>query len=174
MLHLSLKITYVFSMILLFTSCSEQWRNGHNYISINNNSPLKLYYDLCTADYPDSSAIIPRYLKFIDANKEQITEPFSQGRISSNKFLVRIESWFYNKTYKSFMLFDYDLLMTENPETIAENYMVLVRYDVTLDDLDRLGWTLHYPPTPAMRDVHMYPPYEEVIENYNRMYLVTD
>ena len=67
------------------------------------------------------------------------------------------------------MLFDYDLLMTENPETIAENYMVLVRYDVTLDDLDRLDWTLHYPPTPAMRDVHMYPPYEEVIENYNRM-----
>ena len=145
MLHLSLKITYAFSVILLFTSCSEQWRNGHNYISINNNSPLKLYYDLCTADYPDSSAIIPRYLKFIDANKEQITEPFSQGRISSNKFLVRIESWFYNKTYKSFMLFD------------------------SLDDLDRLGWTLHYPPTPAMRDVHMYPPYEEVIENYNRI-----
>ena len=70
MLHLSLKIAYAFSVILLFTSCSEQWRNGHNYISINNNSPLKFYYDLCTADYPDSSVIIPRDLKFVDANME--------------------------------------------------------------------------------------------------------
>lgn len=39
----------------------------------------------------------------------------------------------------------------------------------TLNDLNRLNWVLHYPPTPDMQDVHMYPPYGKIIENYNRM-----
>ena len=38
----------------------------------------------------------------------------------------------------------------------------LVRYDLRLDDLKLLKDTLYYPPTTAMRNIHMYPPYEKV------------
>lgn len=52
----------------------------------------------------------------------------------------------------------------------VEEYDVLVRYDLSLDDLNKLRddkdlITLHYPPTPEMKHIKMWPPYEEVIEN---------
>ena len=37
---------------------------------------------------------------------------------------------------------------------------VLVRDDVKKEDMERLHWRISYPPTEAMKDVHMFPPYE--------------
>ncbi len=163
MLKLSL---FCISLTLIISSCVK---DGHETFTVSNHSKQQLFFDWC-ADYPSPDTIrINVKPNTVEANPGYIIPPLSDKKFGTNQLWGRIEKLFYNKTHKSFMLFDYDLLMTENPETIAENYMVLVRYDVTLDDLDRLDWTLHYPPTPAMRDVHMYPPYEEVIENYNRM-----
>lgn len=52
---------------------------------------------------------------------------------------------------------------------IRDDYMVLVRYDLSQEDIYRLGFKIHYPPTEAMKDIHMYPPYEEVLEKYRQM-----
>ena len=49
---------------------------------------------------------------------------------------------------------------------IRDDYMVLVRYDLSQEDIYNLDAEIHYPPTDAMKDIHMYPPYEEVIKNY--------
>lgn len=55
-------------------------------------------------------------------------------------------------------------------KSIVENYDVLVRYDLSLNDIDCLRddmgvATLYYPPTPEMKYIKMWPPYEEVIKN---------
>ena len=43
----------------------------------------------------------------------------------------------------------------------VEDYSdVLVRYDLKREDMERLHWRISYPPTEAMKDVHMFPPYE--------------
>ena len=52
--------------------------------------------------------------------------------------------------------------------------MIIVQYSVSADDARYLNCRTTYPPNEEMKNVLMYPPYEEVIENYNRMYLVTD
>lgn len=44
-----------------------------------------------------------------------------------------------------------------------DDYPVLVRYDLTIDDLERLNYKVEYPPTERMYGVHMYPPYELVV-----------
>jgi len=44
-------------------------------------------------------------------------------------------------------------------EVVARDYLVLKRYDLTLEDLQRLDWKITYPPTEAMKDVKQYPPY---------------
>ena len=45
---------------------------------------------------------------------------------------------------------------------LSEHNGYLVRYDLRLNDLRLLNDTLYYPPTPAMKDINMFPPYEKV------------
>ena len=41
------------------------------------------------------------------------------------------------------------------------NYFVAQRYDLSLNDLKKLNWTITYPPVESMKDMHMYPPYKK-------------
>lgn len=41
--------------------------------------------------------------------------------------------------------------------TIREDYKILIRYDLSLDDLKRLNYNIYYPPTPEMEGIKMYP-----------------
>jgi hypothetical protein len=56
-------------------------------------------------------------------------------------------------------IFDANVLATVSWSTIAKNHIVLQRYDLTKEDLQRLDWEITYPPNEAMKDVKMYPPY---------------
>ena len=82
----------------------------------------------------------------------------------------------------SFSIFSSDLTADENTENewisamaptdwnkIRDEYKVLVRYDLSQEDIYNLNAEIHYPPTDAMKGIHMYPPYEEVLENYWQM-----
>ena len=73
-----------------------------------------------------------------------------------------------NDTLRLFIFQD-DIVDNYGWEKVHDDYMILVRYDLSKEDIQRLNADIHYPPIEEMRDVHMYPPYEEVIENYNRM-----
>ena len=49
----------------------------------------------------------------------------------------------------------------------------LVRYDLKINDLYSLvnkdgAVELHFPPDERMKDIHMWPPYEEVVEKYSK------
>ena len=37
-------------------------------------------------------------------------------------------------------------------------------YEINYDDLGKIGWHIYYPPTPEMKDIKMWPPYEEAIK----------
>ena len=50
-------------------------------------------------------------------------------------------------------------------DTIRDQYLILQRYDFSKADLNLLGWHIAYPPTPEMKDIKMWPPYEEAIKN---------
>lgn len=42
---------------------------------------------------------------------------------------------------------------------VAEKNMVLQRYDITDQDLEKINRQLSFPPTPAMVNISMWPPY---------------
>ena len=44
-------------------------------------------------------------------------------------------------------------------EQVREDYNILVRYDLRLQDLYKLDFKVVYPPSEAMKDMKMYPPY---------------
>lgn len=59
----------------------------------------------------------------------------------------------------SFFVYDVDTLEKYPWDTIREQYMILQRYDLSLHDLQKLNFTILFPPSEAMRNMKMYPSY---------------
>ncbi len=55
-----------------------------------------------------------------------------------------------------------DTLLSHSWKEIRNGYKILVRYDLSAEDLESLKGKIYYPPTTAMRNIHMFPPYEKV------------
>lgn len=60
----------------------------------------------------------------------------------------------------SFVICDVEVIEKYPWRTIKENYMVQQRYDLSLQDLQKLDYTLYYPPIGIMRDMKMWPRYD--------------
>jgi hypothetical protein len=58
-----------------------------------------------------------------------------------------------------FFIFATDTLKKYDWDIIRKEYKILQRYDLSLQDFIRLRRTITYPPTEAMKDMKMYPPY---------------
>ena len=66
----------------------------------------------------------------------------------------------------SIYVFSQDEVQEIGWESIFKNNQFLVRYDLTKKDLNKLKGKLCFPPDEKMKEVRMYPPYEEVIKRY--------
>lgn len=60
----------------------------------------------------------------------------------------------------SMYFFAQDTLNKYSWEEIQAGYKVLQRYDISLQDLIRLDYTIAYPPDERMKHIKMYPPFE--------------
>ena len=58
-----------------------------------------------------------------------------------------------------FFIFDTDTINKYDWEMVQNEYKILQRYDLSLQDFKRLKYTLSYPPSEAMKNIKMYPPY---------------
>ena len=57
-------------------------------------------------------------------------------------------------------LFDRDVVDNTPWTEVAEEYMVLQRYDLSEEDFNHLGETLYYPTSVEMKGMHLWPRYE--------------
>lgn len=55
-------------------------------------------------------------------------------------------------------IYDADTVNAYSWEEIKSGYKILQRYDLDIKELDR---PIYYPPTEEMKDIPMYPPYEQ-------------
>ena len=86
--------------------------------------------------------------------------PYHKPAISKKEFEQHFESGIY-----SVFIIDAQTAMHEKSwEEIQEDYDILVRYDLTFDDLKALGKTVPFPPTEEMKGMKMFPSYDEVTE----------
>lgn len=51
---------------------------------------------------------------------------------------------------------------------MVEDYNILARYDLSKKDLKQLNADIHYPPTPAMQNMKMYPSYQQILNNISK------
>ena len=100
--------------------------------------------------YPDT--VLPeKQLNPFQINKELHTITISEYEIFAKHPTDTISIFF----------FDPDTLANYDWATIRQEYKILVRYDLSRNDLAKLGWRFYYPPIEEMKDMKMYPPYDQ-------------
>ncbi|MDR0811924.1 MAG: hypothetical protein LBN23_06620 [Paludibacter sp.] len=163
------------SLSLISYSCDPiNFKDGaHSYFLFNNNSNM----DIAVDNVFDNDTVI----KVFKYKYENIVE-FNKGNngISANtvnaKALVIFGNYEGNfKHFKStmkFFIFNYKKIIdyqTNNSNSeVPFDSVFIQRYDLTVADLDALGWTLSYPPIEAMKDIRMYPPYNAVVKEKSK------
>jgi hypothetical protein len=151
-------ILFLLIGFVISTSCSCcDGPKGHYSINIINNSENAIFFYGGNA-YPDTT--------ILDQN------PSSGGDLSYKingktakimGYRDPIELRFKHSQTDTivFFLFDANTLETMPWDIVMKKYLILQRFDVSLQDMQRLNWTITYPPTVEMKDIKMYPPYKK-------------
>ena len=154
------KISYLLLLFLTLTllsgSCDDE--KDRYKLRINNLSDKPVYV-AWTTSYPDTSlytVVDPTpnvQIKRVEANTLQrsIYRNASKGLFYLEGKIEKL----------SVFIFDAETLETTPWDIVQSKSLVLQRYDLTLEELERLKWIIPYPPTSAMKDVEMYPRYIE-------------
>lgn len=141
-------------IIIPFICCAKCAMDYRYPIILKNNSNHKI--DVFVADhnkgYPDTTLTSQRATVNIDIQKVHY-EDFSLE-------YEKVFSYLPSDTL-SIYIFHTDTLKKYSWDIIKERYMVLKRYDLSLDDLKKLDYTVPYPPSSAMSNMKMFPPYRE-------------
>jgi hypothetical protein len=167
-----MKILFYFIVILLFSNCGARESDTcHTSIPVTNNSSKEIYV-MAEPGYPDTTGH-GNYGKL--ASQSHIHK-IQSGAGNSDALSLRdcLEKRFTGEyAYDTLMIFIFDAYMLEHSTWDAwdtwETWDTLVkynvynmlqqRYDLSLENLQQLGWSLPFPPTEAMKHMKMYPPY---------------
>ncbi|WP_455584874.1 hypothetical protein [Bacteroides sp.] len=142
------------AVILLGTNCHD---NLHHVIRFSNDSPKDIYV-MDFSGYPDTTEF--ERSRHFEGNA---------GLCSISAYSVEKVLWqrsgfisYYERIPSdTLMIYVFDLEMLRSNGWNANETMLLQRYDLSLQDLQQLGYQLSYPPSRNMRYVKMYPLYGE-------------
>lgn len=132
----------------------------HSHIKLKNNSNRDICTD-ATFSYPDTTISDINPLK---RGKKTVSGTTSNGS-SIGGAGICIESAFVDVPCEYISVFIFDAIFME--DNLDKEYfrtnesMALQRYDLTLENLNNLGWIIPYPPNELMKNMKMYPQYEE-------------
>ena len=65
-------------------------------------------------------------------------------------------------------VFKTEVLEQYSWDSIRSNYLVLQRYDLSYEDVANSNYEICFPPSEAMKHIHMWPPYGTYDENGNQ------
>ena len=157
-----IKILLLICVCITNTCGLKDSENCHHSIEFTNNSDglLDVNFTIFSYYYPDPLDIskIPNFSEDQKNIKSNETRKNLYTRHCMEKYLNEGE-WFFDTVY----VYVFDATVVENTpwEVVARDYLVLKRYDLTLEDLQLLNWKISYPPTEAMRYVIQSPPFKE-------------
>jgi hypothetical protein len=149
-------ILMVLSFIFMANTCNKEDENHHRTIEIINNSERAIYACF-NVTYPDTLGDV--------------------GGLTSQPQIYKVESYAKNRRAlgdqefwevifrdgrripsDTLMVFIMDAELLESHTTHVNN-TIIRRYDLSLQDLQHVNWTLTYPPSPNMSAIKMYPSY---------------
>ncbi|MCT4636638.1 MAG: hypothetical protein N4A72_02925 [Bacteroidales bacterium] len=129
-------------VLVLNQSCREDSEDCHRTIEFRNRTSESIYIS-ASFDYPDTSSFAGMPNPILDAGHSKVL-PNSINR-SRLRYRGCIESKFkYSIKSDTMMIyvFDAEILENNNWEDVKCNYMVIKRYDVSLQDLINNNWII--------------------------------
>ncbi len=155
-------ITRVFSIILslflfMFMTCEEF---EDKYIQFTNNSE-KGIITAYSEWYPDT---IPFFYYNNEYEAKEYAYRFVPPYSTNDTTFKNVTNLFYNSDTLSFYVIDEEVYKKEGPFRVQLYNLVKQRYDLSKADMEYLEYKLSYPPSPKMRGMKMFPPYEEAIK----------
>jgi len=153
---IDLKTVGSIALVLLLTCC--EWPMDRKYLLYVSNQAdhsIKVYInddERYRAVYPDTVITnFPQRLGLLIVAKEE--KPVAGGTATwKSNYEVGVPS----DTLSMFIIHA-DTLARYGWETVRRDYKILKRYDLSLGDLERLNFSVPYPPTQQMRGMKMYP-----------------
>ncbi|WBX72963.1 hypothetical protein PG913_08640 [Tenacibaculum pacificus] len=138
----------------LFSKC--EYPDTFYGLSIRNNSDIPISFYLNTIyktknfQYPDTLI-----------NNSDITRNIglSTATVNSSKSWREIVSDLPKDTLSIF-IFDKDIIKKEDWEKVRKDYLILKRYDLSIEDLELLNYKIPYPPTAEMFKMKQYPSFD--------------
>jgi hypothetical protein len=161
MIFMKRKLIYVapFLFFILLTACPSPAEDSEN-INIKNewDHDISFYFSSYFANgrgdtfYPDTALSIEIWYRPVNVVKGKTYRDnvYPLERIYKRN----------NVDTLCFFIFATDTLNMYDWDTIRDEYKILQRYDLSLQDFKRLKNTITYPPTEEMKDMKMHPPYE--------------
>lgn len=148
----------------------------HYLFRLQNNSCIDIVSYQATGDwiqptmYPDTLLPVSSYsdegltmfecVDVVQAGDDCGIFPYHKPTVSKKEFNLHFKSGIY-----SIFIIDAQTAFHEKSwEQIQEDYDILVRYDLTFDDIRKLGKVIPFPPTEEMKGMKMFPPYDDVVE----------
>ena len=126
-------------LILTFTSCRKDYYDTR--LDFVNNSDSPIYVSVCDF-YKDTAYVFVNYYPGNAPDKYKI-QPYETK--SSIKPIGTWERVYEEQDTLAFYVFDAEVLETTPWDTVKANYMILKRYDLSLQDLESMNWTITYP-----------------------------
>ena len=119
--------------------------------------------------YPDTILPCDRQVGF---PPKYISEVLKERSISPHKPIHIISTYNQESSHEKKLYFDtlsvfilsFDTLKKYGYEDVRVHNRIMVRYDLSYDEVRDMNWTFYYPPREFMKDMKMYPPYSEIMK----------
>lgn len=135
------KMTIILSLLtcVLLSSRCEKDKDKHDLIMFTNNSS-ELIYVSGSWTYPDTT---------INFSSPALAGDSYKVASNTNDDPLRLQDT-YEGCFEQFekvmvFVFDAQVLETTPWDTVKAKYLIIKRYDLSLDDLQRMNWTITYP-----------------------------
>jgi hypothetical protein len=146
-----LKFIVLIFVFLTFTSCDY-----YHSFNFNNNSTHDVYLLLGVIEGDFNRGLYP---DTVIRGNMWMCGPINQGESKYYVYSEAIKDPWTN-TVCLFIL-DADTIKSYSWEEIQDGYKVLQRYDISPENIKALKYKIPYPPSEAMKNMKMYPPYGE-------------
>lgn len=148
-----MKIILIVTMLtaIIMVGCEDYPRDDFN-VYVENTSDNDVYA-CCGYFYPDTTFQRYIYKAEIISNCKAVVLQYNRV------FILRPEN---RQDTLSIFLISSNTMSKYAWDYISNAYDILCRYDLSGSDILNLNYTIPYPPSPTMKDMKMYPSYEDI------------
>lgn len=149
-----MRIIILFVSIFLIISCRRKYQR---YLVIENNSNNTVYF--FTLEDQDFNFIYPD-TSLVNSSIERniVVEPKATHAIFG-EWPVNLDQIYQGKTINdtiSMVVVSEDKLLNNSWDSVAADYNINIRYDLSLDDLEKRDFVIEYPYNPTLGELKVY------------------